>query len=245
MKEQIREEPKIVAAAERQMRAWELAHTVVGDDPSARKADRRPRLGPFVAISREHGAGGSEIANVVGRRLGWEVFDKNLLESVANRCHTSPDLLELVDETAANWVYDVLGTWLDRVLIPHEKYVTQLYQVVLAAARRGKAVFVGRGAPFVLPREGGLTVRVYAPMDYRVEQVAAAEGLSSAEARERIQQIDKGRRLFVQRYFHQAIDDPHVYDLLINVARLGREGAVEQILVALRHQGLMEGTPPA
>jgi len=239
MKEHIHEEPKIVAAAERRMRTWELSQTAVGVDSQPSSPPPVPQLGPYLAISREHGAGGGDIAQLIGQRLGWEVFDKSILEDVAQRCHTSTDLLELVDETAANWVYDVLGTWLDRVLIPHEKYVTQLYQVVLAAARRGRAIFVGRGAQFVLPHEGGLSVRVYAPMDYRVKRVAQALQLTASEARQRIELIDKGRQQFVHRYFHHRIEDLSVYDLAVNIARLGHEGAVEQILLAMRRRGLV------
>ena len=45
-------------------------------------------------------------------------------------------------------------------------------------------------------------------------------------------ELDKGRREFVEQFFHRDITDPHHYDLMINVDRLGPEGAVGQILAA-------------
>lgn len=238
MSDKLHEEPRILAAAERRMRTDELARTsAIGLKTGP--TDQATRLGPYLALSREHGAGGSMIAELLGRRLGWEVLDKNLLDRISHRYHLSRPILELVDETAASWVYDVLGTWLDRGLVPHEKYVTHLCHVVLAAARCGKVIFVGRGAPFVLPHgNGGLSVRIIAPLDVRVSQVCRDDKLSAADARVAIERIDRGRQRFVERYFHRDIDNPHCYDLVLNSARLGVEGCVQQLLLALEQRGL-------
>jgi cytidylate kinase len=50
------------------------------------------------------------------------------------------------------------------------------------------------------------------------------------EALDSIRRTDRGRRGFNRRYFHQDISDPHLFDLVINVARLGPTEAAEQIL---------------
>jgi len=233
MKEQTREDPKILAAAERQMQAWSLRQEI---------ADRAIRTrGPqepakcevrFVTISRETGAGGSEIAEALARRLGWDVLDQNLLDRVDDRFHVPRHMLELVDETESTWVYDVLGTWMDEKVVTHEKYVAHLEQVVIEVARRGNVVLVGRGAQFILPRQQGLAVRIVAPMKHRVARVMQREGLDEPAARQLIRRKDAGRREFVERYFHRDIEDPHLYDLVINVEHLGPQGAVDQILAA-------------
>jgi len=54
----------------------------------------------------------------VVEKLGWEVLDKSLLNRVADRYGLSRPMLELVNETSANWAHDVLGTWFDRRIIP-------------------------------------------------------------------------------------------------------------------------------
>lgn len=235
MKEKMtREDPKIVAAAERRMQTWELSQRLA--DRAAGQTTVPPphmRIGPYLTISREAGAGGSEIGQAVGARLGWEVLDKGLLEQVANRSHLPKETLQLVDETESSWVFDVLGPWFDRGLVPHEKYVALLARVVVAAARRGKIVFVGRGARFLLPRSGGLAVRIIAPLEYRVKRLVQQQNVDAAHARQLVDRIDRGRRDLVRRYFHQDIDDPHLYDLVVNVDQIGLSGAVEQILLAM------------
>lgn len=234
MKSQIREEPKILAAAERQMQAWALTQEI--EDRAVRQQGSRQLASvatTYVTISREAGAGGGEIARLVGEKLGWEVLDRNLLDSVAARFHLSRMMLDLVDETQSNWMYDVLGTWMDRTIIPQEKYVAHLTRVVLAAAQRGHCVFVGRGAQFLLPRDKALAVRIVAPEKFRIEQIMKRQRLDAAAARRCTDETDRGRHDFVQRFFHHDINDPHLYDLVINTERLGSTGAVDQIVAAV------------
>lgn len=239
MKEHTREEPKILAAAERKMKDAALAEEIA--DRAAR-VDRGEEtahpLGHFITISREAGAGAEEIAQRVGADLGWEVLDKNLLEQVAERYGMSRQMLELVDETETNWAYDSLWTWLDPKVIPHEKYFVHLSRVIVAAAKRGGVVLVGRGARFLLPRKEGLAVRIVASEKLRVEALAKRHGITATEARRMMADLDHGRREFVEHFFHHHVDDPHYYDLVINVDRLGPAGAARQIVVA--HQNHAE-----
>lgn len=234
MKEQTREEPVILAAAERRMHTWAFDNEL--RDRAQRYEDENLGQRPvfrYVAISREAGAGGSEIGQQVGRRLGWMVFDQNLADCVAERFHLPRSMLDLVDETPSSWVYDVLGTWMDRQLVPHEKYVACLSRVVLSAARRGHAVFVGRGARFLLPRQATLAVRLIASLKYRVRKIMERREIGEAEARHYIKEIDEGRRQFAERFFHHDITDPHQYDLVINVDRTGIDRAADEIVAAV------------
>lgn len=235
MKELTHEEPRILAAAERQMRAWSLAQEIAHGATCARRVDRPHRqFGDFITLSREAGAGGGEIGEAVGRRLGWEVLDKCLLDRVAQDARLPRAMLELVDETQWNWAYDVFGPWLDRRIVPHEKYMVHVARAVLAAARRGNVVFVGRGCQFLLPPGHGLAVRIVASEKYRVRRVMEKFNLSECQARQYIATLDRGRREFVARFFHRDLNDPHLYDLVINVEFLGADAAVELIVAAWR-----------
>lgn len=234
MKEKVREEPKILAAAERQMHAFALSAEI--EDRAVRADDPHrlsERVGNFVAVSRETGADGSEIARLVGQRLGWKVLDRDVLDLMADRYGLSKPMLAQVDETRINWAYDILGTWMDPHVIAHDKYVSYLGRVVLEAARQENVVLVGRGAQFFLPREKGLAVRIVAPKQYRIRRTVEQQGLTAMEAERSIDEKDRGRREFVQRFFHHDIDDPYLYDLVINTERLGPARAAEQIVTAM------------
>ena len=188
----------------------------------------------FLTISREAGAGGSEIAAIVGKRLGWEVLDKNLLDQVAERFHIDRTMLNLVDETRSNWVYDVLGTWMDSKVIPHETYVSQLSRIIQAAAHQSKLYFRGtRGQiSFAARKDFGRTVdclgRISDKADHAIPTNSVRWMLVGY-----MHEIDQGRREFVQRFFHHDITDPHLYDLVINTERFGIEGTAEEIITAM------------
>ncbi|MGA2253078.1 MAG: cytidylate kinase-like family protein [Thermoguttaceae bacterium] len=234
MQSQTHDEPRLVAAAERQMRTW--AHFAEHQDPAAERRDFdqvAQATRHFVTIARQAGAGGNEIARLLGRHLGWEVYDCNLLDLVSHRFHEPRLMLDLVDETRSSWVFDVLGTWMDHQIIPHEKFVAHLKRVVATAARQGKAVFVGRGAQFLLPRSRVLAVWITAPIKFRVERIMIEKRMNEGDARQFIREADEGRREFVKRFFHRDINDPLLYDLVINVQHIGMAKAVEQIVVAL------------
>ena len=237
MKEQTREDPKILAAAERQMQAWSMTASL--EDRTVRLKDFQQLTGSvhcYLSISREAGAGGSTVAELVGKRLGWEVLGKELLDRIAQRFHSNRMMLELVDETPSNWVYDVLGTWMDSKVIPHETYVVQLGRVVMAAAKHGNAVFVGRGSQFFLPREKGLCVRLIASEQFRIENLMRLKSLEEPEAKRFMREVDCGRREFAQKFFSHDVTDPHFYDLVVNTAQIGMECAAEVILTAMRRK---------
>lgn len=231
MKEQIHEEPKVMAAAERQMQAWvkagEIADRAVR---SGEKVGPEAKIGPFITISREEGAGGGQIGRLLSEKLGWDVLDKNLVDRVADRFKIPRAVLEMVDETKGDWVCDILEPGLDPGRISHEKYVVHLSRVIMTAARGGKVVFVGRGARFLLPRRWGLAVRVIAPENYRIEQIMELHGVKASEAQRIIRKADRQRRRFVRDFFHHDVDDPHLYDMVINSERAGPVATADAII---------------
>lgn len=235
MNSPIHQDTRLAAFAEKKMRTWaRFQETAAG-------AASHHQVGPsqaegvcYVAISREAGAAGAVVARLVGERLGWEVYDRNLLDQIAERYKESRLMLDLVDETANNWVYDVLGTWMDRQIIPHEKYFVQLSRMIQVLARAASAVFVGRGAQFLLPRSNTCAVRIVASEGFRAERVRQRHNSGLQEALDWVRRTDRDRHEFIHHFFHQDIDNPHLYDLLLNVERLGPAGAADQIVEAVR-----------
>lgn len=234
------------AAAERQMRTWaqlqEMAAKAAGKSPAERLP---PRTINYVAISRESGTDGATVAQLIADTLGWHDYSRNLREHVAEWYQEPRLKLDLVDETSGNWAFDVFGPWLDHNLITHEKFVAQVAHMIHILARRGPAVFVGRGAQFLLPRAATFPVRLVAPEAYRINRVQQRGNFATrGEARRFIRNTDAGRRDFIRRHFHHDIDDPHLYELVINVERVGALGAAAQIVFAVcRAQGQLAPEP--
>ncbi|MCU0980996.1 MAG: cytidylate kinase-like family protein [Pirellulaceae bacterium] len=224
---------ELTAAAQRRLERWLLSPDL-RDHMEHGKTSRKKKTatGPYIAISREAGSGGTEIALEVARRLGFDVLDKELLDFMAERYKLPRDMLDVVDETRANWFHDVLGVFFDSRLVSQDAYVAHLHRLVYLAALHGNVVFVGRAANFILPRQSGLSVRIIAPKPQRVEYVLQRRNLQQATAARLVDDLDGARTEFCRRHFHRDVRDPLEYDLVINTARLAVPAAAQLIVEA-------------
>lgn len=225
--------------ADRNMRWGELRQRLsslgtpqTGAEPS--------RLGPFVALSREAAAGGELLARQLGARLGWRVFDKELLDFLSDQCRLDRESLALLDETSVSWFDESVLNLMKPRLPSQDDYVRRLVKIVVLALLEGPAILVGRGMQAVLPPSRGLAVRIVADEGDRLARAREARGLDEKAARRWLQETDSARRDFVRRHFHCDPTDPLAYDLTINTSRLSMEGAVETVLAAARARGLLQ-----
>ena len=220
--------------AEFRMRFRRLLERAALDD----EQPREPALGPYLTISREAGSGGAEVARRVGKRLGWRVLGRELVQDLAHQLELEPRLLELMDETHIDWFSETLLNLFNSRLVLQGSYVSMLSRSIALAARDGHVVIVGRAANLVLPLEFGLRVRIVAPRGLRVATLTDREGLDLRAAGDRLDKVDANRADFVRRHFHTDAADPHHYDLVIDTARLGIDGTADVICRALELRGL-------
>lgn len=224
--------------AEHQMRKWALG-IEVQERVEEQKAALSPRelIYPYVAISREAGVDGSEIAESVAAKCGWKVLDRELLDYMTTNYQWSPVELEIVDERTASWFHETFGKWLNERLVSQAQFVHRLGKIVLLAAQHESTVFVGRGAQFILPREAGVSVRIIAPRKQRVKRIMDRRNCSQRDAEKFVDETDKGRADFVRRYFHHDVADPHLYDLVVNLEQMPRNDAIDVIVsTTVQHQ---------
>ena len=227
----------IAPIAERQMRGWAMRlEREKRPEPARMLATLAADLHPYVAISREAGAGGAEIGRLVAERLRAHCFDSELLSFMADRYGLPTGLLRLVDETTSTWLHETLRLWLDRRAMTQDEYVMHLGQLMLLAARQETAVFVGRGAQFLLPREQGLAVRVIAPLEQRIARATERHGLDRESAIAHLRATDEGRVFLVRRHFHADVADVRLYDLVVNLERLDLEAAAAVIAAAFHRR---------
>jgi cytidylate kinase len=185
---------------------------------------------PYVAISRECGVDAGDLAKCLASKLGWKVFDRELLDYMAEHYHWSNVALDYVDEKTASWFHDTFGKMLDDRIVTQVEYVSRLGKIVLLAAQHESHVFVGRGVQFILPRDRGLTVRIIAPKKQRIQRVMERRNCSQREAERFVDETDRGRAAFVQRYFHHDVADSRLYDLVINLEHTSRDAALDLIV---------------
>ena len=198
-----------------------------------------------ITISRQAGAGGSEIARVLAKKTKMDLMAGQIIQHVAESSKMSTKVVETLDEkaitTMESWINSM---FVSRHLWPSD-YLKHLTRVIATIGRHGNAIIVGRGAGYILPPETTFRVKIIAPLEYRIQSMMRIRNLSRAEAQSYIEKRDGDRIAFVKKYFQADAMDPLNYDLVINTEKVGIEGAVDTILIAFRDwtKGIEEKSP--
>ena len=199
--------------------------------------------GPYLLISREKGAGGTAVAQAVGRRLGWQVFDHEIVDQIAQKAQVRRQLIESLDERAQATIQSIVGQILHPEEIGTPGYLAHLKEIVLALGHQGNVIIVGRGARYLLPTQFGVNARLVAPIVIRTQRIAHEQHLSLAAARTQVETADHERAELVRRHFGHDVADPLGHDLTINTAELSIEAAAEVVLTALEQKLAVKPKP--
>ena len=82
------------------------------------------------------------------------------------------------------------------------------------------------------------------PRCAQVVDLALTQNIPLAAAQAQVQASDRARRNYLRRYYQARWDDPELYDLIINTARLTPESAADLICRALRQLQQAQEPPP-
>ncbi len=239
MSDTSRIDQQLPSEARQRMTRWLASPGLRSHLENALDMGRRPlRTGPYIAISRQAGTGGTEVAQLIAKRLGWDILDKEILDFMAEYYGMPRAMLEFVDETRASWLQDFLSSWLDTHQVSHEKFVVYLERIIFLAAIYGSVVFVGRGAHCILPLSSGLSVRLVAPLEYRIARQMHRLHVSRQEAKRQLTRVDTERDDFHRRFFHHDVKRPCAFDLTINTACFSEQDTAELIVEAFERAEL-------
>ena len=224
----------VARLVEKQMRNWEIARQ---QRLELEEGQPRAPVAHFVTVSQAVGSTGEQVARQLAERLGWPLFDKEILQHMAGDDQVRTRLYEKMDERDTNWLQHMIRNLLQGEY-RKEDYFYRLSEAVLALARQGPAVFLGRGADFVLPQDRGLRVRFLAPDDSRIATFAQREQCDEETARKEIARVEREREDFFRRCLGKLRADPTRFDLMINLGRMSPPEAIEVILTTLRLRGV-------
>ena len=207
---------------------------------------------PIVTIRGQMGSGAPEIGRLVADLLKVDYVDREIIAEVAaaiNRSDNeiiakerpSSSLLERIGEALARTAIrrGVASAYLSTSAMPldDKRYLKALRAVIRELARTRRMVIRGRGSQFILkdyPR--ALHVLVVAPLKMRVSRVMTDLKLDEKEAKKEIVRSDSSRREFTRSYFHAELEDPTLYDLVINTKNLSFKASASIVANALRNK---------
>lgn len=195
----------------------------------------------LITISREYGAGGSELGVLLGQRLGWPVLDHELVRQLAARLKCEEGEVKAMDEHAPTFLERLASAAV--VTAPESRVHTSPWatdpdcvaaaarEVLLEAAQNPPLIIVGHGGNCLFrDRPDVLRVRVTAPFKVRVDRVARRTGTSPQQAAADVRRRDTDRQHYLQRYYQSDVNNAGDYDLQINTGTISLEAAARLVL---------------
>src|SRR2546430_2825588 len=207
----------------------------------------------ILTVSRLYGSGGSEVASIVAKTLGWSLLDNAVVDAVAARMGLSvaevqareervPSLVERLTAAMAMGSQEWVSPMAAAKRPTDEQLIEVTRRVIEEAIERGPLVVVGRGTQEMLAeREDTLHVFCYAPRKALIARTMQREAVSAEEAARLVDETNKQRDQWVRLHWERDRRAHENYDLSVNTERLGIAECAQLIVSAAKSRFALNG----
>ncbi len=191
----------------------------------------------IITISRQFGSGGRTIAKKVADELGFNYYDKEIIDHVSVETGFSKEYIEERGEhapgkTILSYGFEPQGVPGIMNGMSAADYLWSIQrQVILKIAEEDKpCVIVGRCADYILKDfDGVFNVFIHADMEFRKERIVKLYGESEKKPEKRLIEKDKKRKTNYKYYTNQEWGDGANYDLCLDSSFFGVDKCAEII----------------
>ena len=194
-----------------------------------------------IVISRQFGAGGKTLGEMVSEKLNYTFVDNDIIQMVAKQAKVSTNWVESIEKEAGGKLLKFMSglvrkSFIERILsdehgyIDEEIYVDLLYKIINQIADEGNAVILGRGGQYILrDRVDVFHVLLIAEKPDRIRFMEEHYNLKPTQAKQSVNREDKRRINLYKKFGKEDYDSPDLYHLVLNMSRLKLEDASELI----------------
>ena len=195
-----------------------------------------------ITISRQFGAGGKTIGQKVSEALGYTFLDEDIIQIIAEKAKVSPGWVESVEKEAGGRLSRIVTKMvsrplIDRVLkdekgyIDEQIYIDYLVVIIAQMAEDGNVVFLDRGSQYILNDfPEAFHILLINTFANRVKFMMNNYDLSQNRATQIVKSEEKRRMNLYRKIGKQDYDQPELYHMVINMARVDLEEAIQLIL---------------
>ncbi|MGE0598541.1 MAG: AAA family ATPase [Dehalococcoidia bacterium] len=197
-----------------------------------------------IAISRQVGTAGEDVAQAISKRLGYRYVDYQLVQTAAAEAGVSPEtvseaehtpslMTRLLESLARNPTMPA-AAWSDPLpLASSPMYTSADYRrfvedVIRETADQGECVIVGHAAQVILrERFDTLKVLITGSDRYRARRIQTGMSVDEKEALKIVERTDNERLDYFHRFYDTGWLTPCTYDLCISTDHLNPDQAAE------------------
>jgi cytidylate kinase len=164
----------------------------------------------IISICRGTKSGGQALAECLAEHLGYPMVGREILQVAAADLGVSEqDLTSRFERAPRLW---------DRHAATRRVYVVAVQAALAEHVVAGNLVYHGLAGQFLLRGlPAVLRTRLIAPLDLRIAVLMKADGMDRQPAEAHIHEVDAARARWVKMMYGERIDDPTLYDAVINL----------------------------
>ena len=192
-----------------------------------------------ITVSRQFGAGGRTLGEMVAQKLGYELFDNELIQRVAEHAKVSANSVDALEKKTGGIFKKVIADIVPQSLkdlivsrkeIDEEIYVDILQKIITEIAENGNAVIIGRGSQYILKdRENIYHVLITGDSKDREKFLEEKYDLTHDQAVHAVSHDDRRRANLYRKFAVTDYDQPDRYHLVLNTSKLDFDSACKLI----------------
>lgn len=180
----------------------------------------------IITIAREYGSGGHLLGEMLSKKLGIKLYDKEFIHLVAEKSGINEQYIKKNEQSIPSfWLKCILGKnseqSLERSLSSDDVLFVAESKIIQELAEKGPCIIVGRCADFVL-RDYPNLIKVFCYSDLKSACVRCVQeyGVSEEKAESEIKRINHNRIAHYEYYTGEKWGEPHHYNLMINTGSI-------------------------
>ena len=186
-------------------------------------------MGQFIiSVGREYGSGGHEIASILAERFDIPMYDRNMLDQMAEKNGIDSEELHKHEEMKHQGLHRTVRGHSSSI----QDTIAQLqFDFIRNKAASGESfVVVGRCAENVLRDNPALiSIFVRGDEEAKTERICRLYKLNKLEAKAKMFRHDKKRKAYHNYYSKMKWGDSRGYDFCVNSSLMGVEATAEAL----------------
>jgi len=203
--------------------------------------------GPFITISRQYGCHGFTVGLLLmevlneeaGAEQTWHIYQREILSRLATETNLAMEFIERERLAKPSWVGEFVRSLSGRHIPSGGEIRGRITTIIRGLALEGHTIIVGQGGCWATrDLANGLSVRLEAPHEWRVRQIAARDNMPEAQARVRLDRIERQRE-YLCRLHESRSRRRTAFDLVYDCSRFTLAQIGQQIAYAAGLKGLL------
>lgn len=194
-----------------------------------------------ITISRQFGAGGRTLGQMLAKKLGYNFAEDEIIQSIAEAANVSPTWVETVEKEAGGRLSRAMSRMVSQSLVnrilkdergylDERIYLDYLVVIVSQIGEEGNVVILGRGSQYILnDHPDAYHILLIDELENRIKFMMENYDLSRRRAETVVANEDKRRANLYKKLGKTDYDNASLYHLVLNMGRIDLQGAVAMV----------------